>query len=116
MGSVVVLAQIMPDNVPHGAPGGIQQLRRFPAGSIEKILQVGRLRGVIVDARMVLHQREGLRPLAAQVKGAQKAVLKRDVGEIVLGGVATGLVRCWFMAPAENTGRIGVTGQQKFAQ
>ena len=102
MGSVVVLAQIMPDNVPHGAPGGIQQLRRFPAGSIEQILQIGRFPGVVIDARMVHNQRERLRPLAAKVKGAQKTVLKRDVGEIMLSGVAPGLVRCRLVAPAND--------------
>ena len=109
IGSVVVLAQIMPNDVPHGAPGGIQQLRRFPAGSIEKSLQIGWFSGVIVDARMVHHQRERLRPLAAKVKGAQKAVLKRDVGEIIPGSVATGLVRCGLVAPAEDTRKGSVT-------
>ena len=49
---------------------------------------------------MVHHQRERLYSLAAHVQGAQKTVLQRDVGEVVPGGVATGLVRCWFMAPA----------------
>lgn len=104
VGSVVVLAQVIADNAPHGAPGGRHQLRCFPAGSIEQVLQIGRLPGVIVDARMVHHQRERLRSLAAQVKGAQKAVLQSDVREVVLSRVAAGLVRCGFMAPAENIG------------
>ena len=116
IGSVAVLAQIMPNDVPHGAPGGIHQLRRFPPGSIEKVLQVGRLSGVIVNARMVHDQREWLRPLAAQVKGAQEAVLKRNVREIIPGGVATGLVRCGLVAPANNAGGIVVRGYQKNIQ
>ena len=102
IGSVVVLAQIMPNDVPRGAPGGIHQLRRFPPGSIEKVLQVGRLSGIVIDARMIHYQRERLRPLAAKVKGAQKTVLKRDVGEVIPGSVATGLIRCGFMAPAND--------------
>ena len=102
IGSVVVLAQIMPNDVPHGAPGGIQQLRRFPAGSIEKILQIGWFSGIVIDARMIHDQRERLRPLAAKVKGAQEAVLKRDVREVMLSGIATGLVRCGLVAPASN--------------
>ena len=92
----------MPNDVPHGAPGGIQQLRRFPAGSVEKVLQVGRLSGIVINARMIHDQRERLRPLAAKAKGAQEAVLKRDVGEVMLSGVATGLVRCGLVAPASN--------------
>ena len=92
----------MPNDVPHGAPGGIQQLRRFPAGSIEKILQIGWFSGIVIDARMIHDQREWLRPLAAKVKGTQEAVLKRNVREIIPGGVATGLVRCGLVAPASN--------------
>ena len=113
---MAVLAQIMPNDVPHGQPCGIHQLRRFPTGSIEQILQVGRLPGVVIDARMVHHQRERLRPLAAKVKGAQKTVLQRDIGEVVPGGIATGLVRCWFMAPANDAGYIAVRTPQKIAQ
>ena len=51
---------------------------------------------------MIHDQRERLRPLAAKVKGAQEAVLKRDVREVMLSGIATGLVRCGLVAPASN--------------
>ena len=58
---------------------------------------------------MIHDQRERLRPLAAKVKGAQKTVLKRDVREVMLSGVATGLVRCGLVAPAEDTRKGSVT-------
>ena len=101
IGSVVVLAQVIADDVPHGVPGGSHQFWRFPAGGIEKVFQIGRFPGVVVDACMVHHQREGLRPLTAQVKGAQKTVLQCDVGEVVLSGVTPGLVCCGLVAPTD---------------
>ncbi|WP_206215321.1 hypothetical protein [Desulfovibrio sp. ZJ200] len=54
---------------------------------------------------MIHHQRERRRPLAAEIKGAQKAVIQSDVGEVVLSRVAAGLVRRGFVASAEDERR-----------
>ena len=103
---MIILAQIVTLDSFNGMLGGLQLPFQIPSGAGQQILQIGWLSGVVVDAGMVNYKGKRLRPLASEIKGAQEAVFKRDIGKVMLCRIITGFVSCGLMAPAYNLSRI----------
>ena len=103
---MIILAQIVTLDSFNGMLGGLQLSFQIPSGAVQQILQIGWLSGVVVDAGMVNYKGKRLRPLTSEIKGAQEAVFKRDIGKVMLCRIITGFVSCGLMAPAYNLSRI----------
>ena len=97
---MIILAQIVTLDSFNGMLSGLQLLFRFPSGAVQQILQIGWLSGIVVNAGMVNYKRKRLRPLASEIKGAQEAVFKRDIGKVMLCRIITGFISRRFVAPA----------------
>ena len=105
---MIILAQIVTLDSFNGMLGGLQLPFQIPSGAVQQILQIGWLSGVVVDAGMVNYKGKRLRPLTSEIKGAQEAVFKRDIGKVMFQGITSCLIGCGFVAPADDN-RVNFT-------
>ena len=110
---MIILAQIVTLDSFNGMLDGLQLPFQIPSGAGQQILQIGWLSGVVVDAGMVNYKGKRLRPLASEIKGAQEAVFKRDIGKVMFCRVASRPVSCRFVAPAGDKRSFGGAGWEQ---
>ena len=110
---MIILAQIVTLDSFNGMLGGLQLSFQIPSGAVQQILQIGWLSGVVVDAGMVNYKGKRLRPLASEIKGAQEAVFKCDIGKVMFCRVASRPVSCRFVAPAGDKRSFGGAGWEQ---